>query len=344
MASIPHQMQAVRLRSYRGGAPDLEVRAVPTPSPGAGEVLVKLSAAPVHPADLLFCRGQYGFRRALPTTPGFEGSGVVVATGGGLVGRLLRGRRVAVAVQEGGEGTWAEYVTVPVAACVPLPDAVSDEQGATMLVNPATVIGMIETIRRRGHSGMIHTAAAGTVGRMLLRYAQQEGVPVVAVVRRAAQVDVLQQLGAAVVLSSADPDFDARLRRACREYGVSAAFDAVGGALTGQLLDALPDGADVYVYGMLSGEDARAPLGGLIFNRKTVHGWWLGHYLRALGAQGLLRMLPKLRRLADGALNSEVAERVSLYGIGEALSRYEADMSRGKVLVVPGREVRPRGV
>ena len=103
---IPKTMRALHLESF-DGPEGLHVREVPTPTPRAGQVLVKIRTAAVNPSDLMFLRGRYGVRREPPTIPGFEGCGDVVAAGSGL-GALLVGRRVAVATQ-GSFGTWAEY-------------------------------------------------------------------------------------------------------------------------------------------------------------------------------------------------------------------------------------------
>src|SRR3712207_2017301 len=92
--STPQTMRALELRSHEGGEGSLAVVEKPVPAPGAGEVLVRIAAAPVNPSDLMFLRGLYGVKKRLPVVPGFEASGRVVAAGGGLLARYLAGRRV----------------------------------------------------------------------------------------------------------------------------------------------------------------------------------------------------------------------------------------------------------
>ncbi|MDQ3805658.1 MAG: alcohol dehydrogenase catalytic domain-containing protein, partial [Acidobacteriota bacterium] len=142
--SIPATMRAVELRSYEGGEAGLTVVEKPVPRPGRGEVLVRMAAAPVNPSDLMFVRGMYGQRKRLPVVPGFEGSGVVVAAGGGLMARYLKGRRVACAAPFDGDGTWAEYMSAPAAQCIPLRKGVELEHAASMIVNPFTAWALLD--------------------------------------------------------------------------------------------------------------------------------------------------------------------------------------------------------
>src|SRR5215813_1075788 len=100
MASLPATMRAVQLRNYDGKPDSLTVAEVPVPRPGPGEVLVKVFASPVNPSDLMFLQGLYGFKKPLPAVPGFEGSGTVVEPGPGMLGRFLKGKRVACAAAD----------------------------------------------------------------------------------------------------------------------------------------------------------------------------------------------------------------------------------------------------
>src|SRR5215472_16136025 len=95
MTYLPTMMRAVQLKDYAGKPGSLTVAEVPVPQPGPGEVLVRVAASPVNPSDLMFITGNYGFKKPLPATPGFEGSGTVVETGSGLMARFMKGRRVA---------------------------------------------------------------------------------------------------------------------------------------------------------------------------------------------------------------------------------------------------------
>src|SRR5437764_9333738 len=136
MKRLPETMRAVKLRSYGGGADSVVVAEKPVPRPGNGQVLVRVAAAPVNPSDLSFMHGTYGHRKRLPVVPGFEGSGEVVAAGGGLLAHLLLGRRVACAAPADGDCTWAECMLAEASHCIPLSQANHNKPSATMHANP----------------------------------------------------------------------------------------------------------------------------------------------------------------------------------------------------------------
>src|SRR5881392_605465 len=112
-APIPETMRAVVLSEYRENVSDaireLAVMQRPVPKPRRGQVLVKITAAPCNPSDLLLLQGKYGVLKKLPTVPGWEGAGTVVASGGGLLARWLQCKRVACGLRADRDGTWAEY-------------------------------------------------------------------------------------------------------------------------------------------------------------------------------------------------------------------------------------------
>lgn len=336
--SIPETMKAVRVHAFDGKPGSVRVDDVPVPEPKSGEVLVRMSAAPINPSDVMFTRGLYGFTKSPPCVPGFEGAGTVVASGGGVYSSWLVGKRVTCGGQQEGEGTWSEYVVTSPTMCIPLPKEVSNEQGATLLVNPLTAMALLEMAKRGGHKAAIHTAAASALGRMLLRMSARAGYPVIHIVRRAEQKKLLRGMGAKHVIDSSDSDFDEQLRERAAELGATIAFDAVAGEMTGQLLAAMPRGAEAVVYGALSLESCAIEPGQLIFERKRVSGFWLSDWIRKQGNLRLLLSMREVQRHIGSELSTVVAERVPLSGAVEAIARYEENMTRGKVLLVPDGE------
>jgi NADPH:quinone reductase len=333
---IPEQMTAVILESYDGAAA-LRVVKRPVPTPGPGEVLVKVAASPINPSDLMFLIGRYGFKKPTPTVPGFEGSGTVVAVGSsaGLMGRYLAGKRVACVTQQKGDGLWAEYVTTSLNYALPLDKAVSLEQGAMSVVNPLTAVALIDIAKKAGHKTIINTAAASALGQMLIRLGQQEGVEVIGIVRREAQVDLLKQQGAAHVLDSSDPDFARQLHDICHQHRVRLAFDAIAGDSPLTLLAAMPSHSKVTVYGGMSQQAVRLDPTGLIFEDKSVDSFWLTPWIGQKSFLQSLFMWRRAQKLLLTALKTEVRARYPLSEAQQAVLDYENQMTGGKVLIVP---------
>src|SRR3954451_6780687 len=213
---IPDKMRAVVLSEYRDELDEairgLKVMERRVTLPRRGQVLVKLAAAPCNPSDLLLLQGKYGTLKGLPTVPGWEGAGTVVATGGGLLGRWLMGRRVACAVRSDRDGTWAEYVLANVNNCIAVKSALPIDQAASLIINPLTALAMLETARQAGHRAAVHTAGAGQLGRMMIAMAADLDYPLINLVRRDEQAQLIRSLGATHVLNSAREGFENELK------------------------------------------------------------------------------------------------------------------------------------
>jgi NADPH:quinone reductase-like Zn-dependent oxidoreductase len=328
-------MKAVRVHAYDGKPESICVEDVPVQRPGTGQVTIRVAAAPINPSDLMFLRGRYGLTKPTPAIPGFEGAGIVVSAGPDLYGRWLLGKRVACGTEPEGGGTWAQYVTTSTRLCMPLPPRVSDEEGAMVMANPVTAIALLHEAKERGHRAAVHTAAAGALGRILFRIASKAGFPIIHVVRREEQVRLLKELGDEIVLNATSPDFLEKLKEESQRLGATIAFDPIGGESTGQLVDALPTGSQIIVYGALSLDDARVDQKKLIFEGKQIEGFWFPEWAKK---KGMLRLISCARKSIKGVgvdWTPEVAERVPLEQVREAMLRYENDMTRGKVLLVP---------
>jgi NADPH:quinone reductase len=335
--SLPGTMRALQLKAYDGKPESLTIAEIPVPRPGPGEVLVKVFASPVNPSDLMFVTGNYGFKKALPATPGFEGSGTVVEAGGGMMTQFMKGRRVACAAADPkiAGGMWAEYIVTSAQFCVPLSKRVDLEQGATMLVNPLTAWALVEKARRGRHRAIVQTAAASALGRMVIRLGHKFGLPVINVVRRAEQVELLRSMGAEYVLNSSDPGFDAELRKLCHQLDASISFEAVAGELSGRVLAAQPRDSRMLIYGGLCLKPAEIDPEALIFGEKHIEGFWLSAWLRHRNILSQLRMARQVQGLLGSDLKTEIRARLPLEKAAGGLAQYAADMTAGKVLLMP---------
>ena len=330
-------MRALQLLAYDGRPESVAIADIPKPTPGPGEVLVKVAASPINPSDLAFLSGLYGFKKPLPATPGFEGSGTVVDNGSGLMAGYLRGKRVACTAADPkiSGGMWAEYVVTSAQLCVPLAKHVTDDQAAMMLVNPLSAWALVDIARHRGDRAIVQTAAASALGRMVIRLCLRFQIPLINIVRRSDQVDLLRHEGSEHVLNSADPNFDDALRDLARKHSATVAFDAVAGELTARVLGAQPKHSRMLVYGGLSLSAVQIDPGSLIFEGKTVEGFWVSDWLARQSFVNKLRLSQRIQSLIATDLKSEVRAKVPLDQAAGAIQQYARNMTVGKILITP---------
>jgi NADPH2:quinone reductase len=367
-----------QLRSLvtRDGTLELSLLDIPIPEPQPNEVLIRIEASPINPSDLgvLFAgadmatakvsgpadnpivtaiipaaamralAGRVG--KSIPA--GNEGAGVVVEAGSSAGAQALAGRTVAVA----GGAMYAQYRCVDATQCLELPQGTPATAGASSFVNPLTALGMVETMRREGHSAIVHTAAASNLGQMLNKLCIEEDVPLVNIVRKSEQEDILKAIGAVHVCNSTSPSFMGDLTQALIETSATLAFDATGGGrLAGQILTCMEAALtansgeysrygstthkQVYIYGGLD----RGPT---VFNRNFgmawgIGGWLLTPFLQSIGAEefGILR-----QRVASGLETTFASTYTKEVSLAEALqpdafSVYAMHATGEKYLITP---------
>lgn len=265
---------------------------VAVPTPKYGQVLIRVVAAPLNPSD-------YGtwIRPAsendTPTIGGMEGSGVVVSSGGGFTANGMIGKKVGFVKPKQG-GAYQQYVIVDASeGAFPLPANVKVEDAASHFVNPYTVCGFVDTLRRRHTTdpnnnhpiGMVHTAAASQVGQMLLKLALEENINIINVVRKDEQVELLKSLGAKhIIKTTSNDEWEAELGSKMKELGINVVFDAVGGDMSGKLLGLLPDGGSHFAYGRLGGTTCNnVNFLDISYKKKKFEGWYLANWLLEYG-------------------------------------------------------------
>lgn len=377
MAEIPTQGLELRTTVTADGRMELALVEAPVRAPGPDDVLVRVEAAPINPSDLGLLVGPADLGRARiegtaerpalvaplpegalqrlaarvgqPLPAGNEGAGVVIAAGRDAQG--LIGRRVAAF----GGAMYAQYATVPAGACLILPQDATAAEGASAFVNPLTALAMVETMRLEGHSGLVHTAAASNLGQMLVRICQADGVPLVNIVRKPEQAELLRSLGAAYVCDSSAPDFGRALVEALTATGATLAFDAVGGGrLAGQILSAMETaivareggaysryGSDrlkqVYVYGMLDPSPTELVRDfGMAW---SLGGWLLTPFLARLGHAGAQRLRARVAAELKTTFASRYGGEVSLTDLlrPEVLAAANRRATGEKLLVNPAK-------
>ena len=369
---------ALELRSLVQADSSLQIHleSVPVPAPGPDEVLVQVQATPINPSDmgLLFGladlstvqisgsaerpvvkaripeRAMHGLTARLGQSMpvGNEGAGLVVAAGTSPEAQALLGRTVGLI----GGAMYTQYRALPAAQCMPLPPGTTAAEGASCFVNPLTALGMVETMRREGHTALVHTAAASNLGQMLNRVCQKDGIGLVNIVRKPEQAALLREMGARHVCDSSAPDFLAELTDALANTGATIAFDATGGGtLAGQILQCMEAAINrsaqeysrygsavhkqVYLYGHL---DTRPTEIQRTFGMAWgVGGWLLFPFLQKIGPAAAQALRERVAAELKTTFASHCARTVSLAGAldAEAIAFYGARNTGAKVLIDP---------
>ena len=353
--NIPRNALQLRSLVKQSGELEVSLASVPVPEPAANEVLVRIEASPINPSDLglLFGAADMSTVKASgsPEQPvvtaripdgamkamagrmdtsmpvGNEGAGVVVGAGSSEAAQALMGKTVAVL----GGAMYAQYRCIAADQCLVLPAGATPADGASSFVNPLTALGMVETMRREGHTALVHTAAASNLGQMLNRICMADGVALVNIVRKPEQAELLKAMGAAHVCIAGSATFLHDLTDALVATGATIAFDATGGGkLAGQILGCMEAALNrsakeysrygstthkqVYIYGGLD-------TGPTEFNRNFGMTWGMGGWL-------LFPFLQKIGPVAAQALKQRVAAELKT----TFASHYAKEVSLAEVL------------
>ena len=353
MSSIPKTGLELRSLLTERGDMELSLVEAPVPVPSAGQVLIRVGGAPINPTDLAMLLGpadlsraeltgeanqrvirapclpeiasRYAGRKGASMNVGLEGAGIVVAAGAGAEGLL--GRTIAAM----GGKMYAQYALLQADQCLVMPEGVSPREAASSFVNPLTVLAMVETMRREGHTALVHTAAGSNLGAMLIRLCKAEGIPLVNIVRSPEQVAIVRERGGEFVCDSTAQNFREDLIGAVHATGATLAFDAIGGGqLAGQILHCMdkamqPAGGafnmyggtqhkQLYIYGSLD-------MGPTEFSRSFGMAWGIGGWL-------LMPMLATFGPEVAARLRHRVATEIKT----TFASHYTAELSLTEVL------------
>jgi NADPH:quinone reductase-like Zn-dependent oxidoreductase len=314
---------------YVGPAEDpsatVAVHEVPDPACPEAGVVVAVAARPINPADLLLLEGRHVYTPELPSPVGIEGAGRVIAAG--PASRLAVG--TLVAIPRG--GTWSEQLALGDADVIPLPDDVDIEQAAMLSVNPFTAVGLLEGLPEGATLAL--NAGNAAISRLVLALARRRGLRAVAVVRDLSVAPVLLALGAAAVVADGE-GLAARLRDAAGAPIVRG-LDAVAGVASGQLFDAVADGGELIVYGLLSSDRVSLPAANLVFRDVVVRGYSRLRCYAALTPERRKEIGAELvHLLRTGAAVTEIEARYPLSQVRAAVAHHQRPGRRGKILLL----------
>ena len=375
----PRTSLEIRSHIKQEGTLELSLEETTLAAPGEDEVIVRVEASPINPSDLGLLFGPADMRtaklsgtaerpivtaevpsallkglaarvgQALPV--GNEGAGVVVEAGSSAIAQALLGKTVGLI----GGGMYTQARCLKAAMCLELPEGTTPAQGASCFVNPLTALGMVETMKLEGHTALVHTAAASNLGQMLNKLCLEDGVPLVNIVRRKEQVELLEKIGAVHVCDSSAPGFKSDLIAALTTTGATIAFDATGGGrLAGQILACMEKAANasatefsrygstthkqVYIYGGLDRSPTQLDRNfGMAWG---VAGWLLTPFLQKVGFEAGQALRARVASGITTTFASHYTKEVSLV---EALSldsiaRYGRQATGEKYLIDPNKD------
>jgi NADPH2:quinone reductase len=308
-----------------------ELREVPVPRPGKGQVLIRVSAAGVNYADTMMRRGFYLQKPTFPFIPGFELSGVVAEAGLG-VERPRPGDRVMGT----GQSTFAEYALAPAAALMPVPASFTDEQAAAFPVTYLTAFGMlrISANAQPGETILVH-AAAGGVGTATIQLAKYLGLRVIAAASSDEKLETARRLGADVAINYSQADFVAPVLEATGQRGADIVFESIGGDFLERDIRAAAPFARVVVFGMASGKQEPPDLAAMFRHSVSVAAFWMVTLIEQ--PELLARIVAELLSIVEKAKIAPVIGGVYPLEKGaEALLALEARRTIGKLLLKPG--------
>jgi len=357
---------------------ELSITKAETPIPSADEVLIKVEAAPINPSDLGLLLSFAADLSSISTSgsedetvtsmkihpalmgsmkprldqsmqAGNEGAGVIVDAGENV--KELIGKTVGLA----GGAMYSQYRCVPAASCLVMDEGTSPAEAASSFVNPLTALSFVETMKMENHTALVHTAAASNLGQMLVKICKDDGIPLVNIVRKSEQVELLKNLGAEYVCNTSDESFMDDLVNALVATGATLGFDATGGGnngeLPGQILSAMEIAANktakeysrygsdtykqVYIYGGLD----QSPT---VLKRAYGMSWGLGGWLLTpmigkIGMEKFGQMRMRVAKEIKTTFASSYAEEISFEEMlqPETIKSYAKQATGKKYLVNP---------
>lgn len=378
--TLPSSFLQLISTATSGGELRMSMQERPMPEPKDDQVIVQVEASPINPSDqgLMFGMSDMSnvtssgsgtdtiltapipemglrvmkARLDMPMPIGNEGAGKVVAAGASPEAQALLGKTVATM----GGGMYSQYRCVPANTCLPLLEGDTAKDGASCFVNPLTALCMVENMRLDGHTGLIHTAAASNLGQMLHRICEADGVPLVNIVRKEEQAELLRGMGAKYVCNSSADDFMPSLIDAIHETGATMAFDATGGGRLGSdILTAMEQAAartpsDYSIYGSTKPKQLFI-YGGLDTSPTTltrgfgfmwgINGWLLPNFLAAndpaMGDRLRMRVAKELKTTFASNYTDEISLSEALDA--DVARQYFAKSTGQKFLICPQEAV-----
>lgn len=324
-------MRAVLCREW-GGPDALVVADVPSPRPGAGEVVVDVKAAGVNYPDVLMIQGKYQIRPPLPFTPGVELAGVVREAGSGVT-NASTGDAVVASVAY---GAFAEECVVPAASLLPLPRGIDFAAAGGFSVAYGTAW---HALKDRGQlrpgETLLVLGAAGGVGLAAVELGAALGARVIAAASSDEKLAVCRTHGAAETINYSTQDLRERLKAIVGPEGVDVVYDPVGGALSEPALRGVGWRGRFLVIGFAGGEIPRLPANVPLLKGSAIVGVYWGSWLQQEPDASRREMAELAGWLAAGRVRPRVSARYPLARAAEAMNALARRAAIGKIVIEP---------
>lgn len=316
---------------------------VPIPTLLPNHVLIKVLACPLITYDMEAAYGVYGEAPYEPYVCGIEGAGIITEVGEGVPKEAI-GKKVCTCPLMTPDkdiiGMWSQYARVPYSSCVFIEDSQNIEEFSCLLGNPLTILALMYHVREHKPKTIICTAAMSTLVKSLIKLCNKEGIDVIGIIRKEADLKTLLSLGAKYALNMESPDFEKQLKEVVSKTDTRVAFDAIAGDMPAKLLQNMPEKSEVFVYGILSGKkpDASSIKEQMEKESKKMH-WLLVTEHKIVKdpeeAKKAFEYISKDIKSGGKLFKIDIVKRFKLDEYKEAFECYRKVSSTGKVVILP---------
>jgi NADPH2:quinone reductase len=325
-------MKAVVCKQY-GPPESLVYEELPSPKPGAGEVVISVKAASVNFPDVLIIQNKYQFKPPLPFSPGSELAGVVKEVGSGVSGFRPGDRVMAFTTY----GAFAEEVKTEAARLLPLPEKMDFVTGAAFVLTYGTSDHALrDRAALKAGETLLVLGAAGGVGLAAIEIGKALGARVIACASSDAKLAVCREHGADEGIDYANEDLRERIKALTDGRGIDVVYDVVGGAYTEPAFRSLAWRGRLLVVGFAAGEIPKLPLNLPLLKGASVVGVFWGDFARREPKAFAGSMKQLGRWYAEGRLKPHVSQTLPLEKAADAIKLLASRQAKGKVVVTMG--------
>jgi len=325
-------MKAVVCKQY-GPPESLVYEELPSPKPGAGEVVISVKAASVNFPDVLIIQNKYQFKPPLPFSPGSELAGVVKEVGSGVTAFRPGDRVMAFTTY----GAFAEEAKTEAARLLPLPEKMDFVTGAAFVLTYGTSDHALrDRAALKAGETLLVLGAAGGVGLAAIEIGKALGARVIACASSGDKLAVCREHGADEGIDYASEDLRERIKALTGGRGIDVVYDAVGGPYTEPAFRSLAWRGRLLVVGFAAGDIPKLPLNLPLLKGASVVGVFWGDFARREPREFAASMQQLGRWYAEGRLQPHVSQTLPLARAADAIKLLASRQAKGKVVVTMG--------